>query len=58
MTAYGYIAEGYEYPMLKFTVIAESDIFRKKKKEKKRKTYERRKIQSIFGTEAGRLCCS
>ena len=40
MTAYGYIAEGYEYPMLKFTVIAESDIFGKRKKKKKRKTYE------------------
>ena len=37
MTAYGYIAEGYEYPMLKFTVIAESDIFGKKKKEEKEK---------------------
>ena len=35
MTAYGYIAEGYEYPMLKFTVIAESDIFGKRKKKKK-----------------------
>ena len=48
MTAYGYIAEGYEYPMLKFTVIAESDNFRQKvKKKKKRKTYEGRKIQSF-----------
>lgn len=47
MTAYGYIAEGYEYPMLKFTVIAESDIFGKRKKKKKRKTYEGRKIQSF-----------
>ncbi len=37
MTAYGYIAEGYEYPMLKFTVIAESDIFGKRKKEEKEK---------------------
>ena len=33
MTAYGYIAEGYEYPMLKFTVIAESDIFGTRKKK-------------------------
>lgn len=37
MTAYGHIAEGYEYPMLKFTVIAESDIFGKAKKRKKEK---------------------
>lgn len=47
MTAYGHIAEGYEYPMLKFTVIAESDIFGKAKKKKKRKIYEGRKIQNF-----------
>ncbi len=39
MTAYGYIAEGSEYPMLKFTVIAESDIFGKRKKKKKRERH-------------------
>ncbi|MCG4808246.1 hypothetical protein L0P46_10275, partial [Collinsella aerofaciens] len=27
MTAYGHVAYGYEYPMLKFTVISETDIF-------------------------------
>ena len=53
MTAYGYIAEGYEYPMLKFTVIAESDIFGKRKKKKKRKTYEGRKIQSFSELKPG-----
>ena len=37
MTAYGYVAEGYEYPMLKYTVISETDIFGKVKKKKKRK---------------------
>ena len=47
MTAYGHVAEGYEYPMLKFTVISETDIFGKVKKKKKRKTYEGRKIQSF-----------
>ena len=46
MTAYGHVAEGYEYPMLKFTVISETDIFGKvKRKKRKRKTYEGRKIQ-------------
>lgn len=29
---YGHVTEGYEYPMLKFVVIAESDIFGRKKK--------------------------
>ena len=39
MVAYGYVAEGYEYPMLKFTVISESDIFGKKKKKKRDTLY-------------------
>lgn len=37
MTAYGHITEGYEYPLLKFTVIAESDIFGNVKKRKNEK---------------------
>ena len=37
MTAYGHIAEGYEYPLLKFTVIAESDIFGNVKKKEETK---------------------
>ena len=53
MTAYGHIAEGYEYPMLKFTVIAESDIFGKAKKKKKRKIYEGRKIQNFSELKPG-----
>ena len=38
LVTYGHVTEGYEYPMLKFMVIAESDIFGRKKKKKKRKT--------------------
>ena len=53
MTAYGYVAEGYEYPMLKFTVISETDIFGKVRKKKKRKTYEGRKIQSFSELRPG-----
>ena len=53
MTAYGYAAEGYEYPMLKFVVISETDIFGKVKKKRKRKTYEGRKIQSFSELKAG-----
>ena len=53
MTACGHIAEGYEYPMLKFTVIAESDIFGKAKKKKKRKIYEGRKIQNFSELKPG-----
>ena len=32
MVSYGHVSEGYEYPMLKFMVISETDIFGKKKK--------------------------
>lgn len=53
MTAYGHVAEGYEYPLLKFTVISETDIFGKVKKKKKRKSYEGRKIQSFSELKAG-----
>lgn len=53
MTAYGHVAEGYEYPMLKFSVISETDIFGKVKKKKKRKTYEGRKIQSFSELKPG-----
>ena len=33
MVTYGHVAEGYEYPMLKFMVISETDIFGKAKKK-------------------------
>ena len=38
MVTYGHVTEGYEYPMLKFMVISETDIFGKTKKKKTRKT--------------------
>ena len=53
MTAYGHVAEGYEYPMLKFQVISETDIFGKVRKKKKRKSYEGRKIQSFSELKVG-----
>ncbi len=53
MTAYGHVTQGYEYPMLKFMVIAESDIFGRQKKKKKRKVYEGQKIQSFSELKVG-----
>ena len=53
MTAYGHVGEGYEYPLLKFTVISETDIFGKVKKKRKRKTYEGRKIQDFSQLKPG-----
>ncbi len=53
MVTYGHVTEGYEYPLLKFMVISETDIFGQKKKKKKRKTYEGQKIQSFSELKAG-----
>ena len=58
MAASGYAAEGYEYPMLKFMVISESDIFGRKKKKKRRRRYEGQKIQDFAGAQTRRLCGS
>ena len=53
MAAYGYASEGYEYPMLKFVVISESDIFGRKRKKKKRKKYEGQRIQDFAELKPG-----
>lgn len=53
MVAYGHVAEGYEYPMIKFIVISETDIFGKHKKKKRRKIYEGQKIQNFSELKVG-----
>jgi len=53
MVTYGHVAEGYEYPMLKFMVISETDIFGKAKKKKKRKTYDGQKILNFAELKVG-----
>ena len=54
MTGYGKIKKGYEYPLLKFVVISESDIFGgEKKKKKHRRTYEGEKIASFTDLNIG-----
>ena len=53
MVTYGHVTEGYEYPLLKFMVISETDIFGKVKKKKKRKTYEGQKILNFTELKVG-----
>ena len=53
MAACGYAAEGYEYPMLKFMVITESDIFGRKKKKKRHRKYEGQKIRDFAELKPG-----
>lgn len=54
MVTHGSLHKGYEYPMIKFAVISESDIFgREKKKKRKHKVYEGRAIQSFSDLNIG-----
>lgn len=54
MTLYGKVKRGYEYPMLKFVVISESDIFgMEKRKKKRRRVYEGEKIASFSDLNIG-----
>ncbi len=54
MVMYGKVRRGYEYPMLSFAVITESDIFgAEKKKKKKYKRYEGEHIQSFAELHVG-----
>ena len=53
MVSCGYVAEGYEYPMLKFMVISETDIFGRWKKKKRRRKYEGQKIRDFAELKPG-----
>jgi transcription-repair coupling factor (superfamily II helicase) len=50
----GNLHKGFEYPMIKFAVISEADIFgREKKKRRKKTAYEGQKIQSFTDLNVG-----
>ena len=54
MTYYGRVLKGFEYPLLKFIVISESDIFgAEKKKKKKKKIYQGQKINDFNELRVG-----
>lgn len=54
MTYYGNIHRGFEYPLLKFVVLSESDIFGvQKKKKKRKKKFEGQKIQDFADLKIG-----
>ena len=54
LTYYGYVNRGFEYPMLKFVVICESDIFgAEKKKKKKKRLYQGQKINDFNELKVG-----
>lgn len=53
MTFYGRVLKGFEYPLIKFVVISESDIFGLERKKKKRKKYEGQKIRDFAELKVG-----
>lgn len=54
LTCYGYVARGFEYPMIQFVVLSETDIFgAEKKKKKKHKLYQGQKIQDFNELRVG-----
>lgn len=54
MVIHGGLRRGFEYPMIKFAVVAESDIFgEEKKKRRKKKLYEGQKIHSFTDLNIG-----
>ena len=54
MTFFGHVRRGFEYPLLKFVVISETDIFgTEKKKKKKKQQYEGQKIQNFSQLHPG-----
>ena len=54
MVLYGHARKGFEYPLIKFAVITESDIFgQEQKKKKKKKTYNGKRIQDFAELSIG-----
>ena len=53
VTYYGHVNKGFEYPLIKFVVIAESDIFGAEKKKKKKKQYQGQKINDFHELKVG-----
>ncbi len=53
LTYYGCVKKGFEYPLLKFVVISESDIFGAEKKKKKKKLYQGQKITDLNDLKVG-----
>ena len=55
LVTYGNLHRGFEYPMIKFIVITEGDMFgvEKKKRKRKKTTYEGTKIQSFSDLAVG-----
>lgn len=53
MVVYGHAKKGFEYPLIKFSVMTESDIFGQEQKKKKKKNYSGSRIQDFAELSIG-----
>ncbi len=53
MVVYGHAKKGFEYPLIKFAVMTESDIFGQEQKKKKKKNYSGSRIQDFAEISIG-----
>lgn len=53
MVVYGHARKGFEYPLIKFAVMTETDIFGQEQKKKKKKTYSGKRIQDFSELSIG-----
>lgn len=53
MVVYGHAKKGFEYPLIKFAVMTESDIFGQEQKKKKKKNYSGSRIQDFVELSIG-----
>ena len=53
MLVYGHAKKGFEYPLIKFAVMTESDIFGQEQKKKKKKNYSGSRIQDFAELSIG-----
>ena len=53
MVVYGHAKKGFEYPLIKFAVMTESDIFGQEQKKKKKKNYSASRIQDFAELSIG-----
>ena len=53
MVVYGHAKKGFEYPLIKFAVMTESDIFGQEQKKKKKKNYSGSRIQDFAELSIG-----
>ncbi|MDE7183069.1 MAG: transcription-repair coupling factor [Lachnospiraceae bacterium] len=53
MTYHGAVLKGFEYPLLKFVVISETDIFGRQQRKRKKKNYEGQKIHNFSDLKVG-----